>query len=346
MGSPTRRRRRKSRPFRGPSVPTALAFVVLLYGIAALFARTLPLTNLPGVVLAASAPYVPVAALGALVTAALCRKKLLSVAAAILLAVSVAVQVPWLYFGRAPDAGPHTTEVRVLSSNIRKGRADPEAFVALAVGRADVITVSELTAEAVTRFGEAGIRRTFPYSILVPRPGAGGMGLWSRYPLTAVPTSKYGSNFIAARVRIPGVTDEPLVASVHLMSPLAGGANTFAQWNHWITAARSEFADYAATAGPAAVIIAGDFNATPDMRQYRDLLGVGYRDAVNQTGGGFSPTYSPRPWIPPLITIDHVLTRNAAAQSIRTVDIPGSDHRALLATIAVPLDPTGSSAVT
>jgi endonuclease/exonuclease/phosphatase (EEP) superfamily protein YafD len=41
-------------------------------------------------------------------------------------------------------------------------------------------------------------------------------------------------------------------------------------------------------------------------------------------------------WYPPLITIDHILTRNAAASSIRTVEVPGSGHRALLATIAVP----------
>ncbi len=76
------------------------------------------------------------------------------------------------------------------------------------------------------------------------------------------------------------------------------------------------------------------------MKQFRDLLTTGYRDAVNQTGAGFMPTYSPHPWIPPVIAIDHVLTRNSAVQSIHSVDVPGSDHRALLATVAIPLDPT------
>jgi endonuclease/exonuclease/phosphatase (EEP) superfamily protein YafD len=37
-----------------------------------------------------------------------------------------------------------------------------------------------------------------------------------------------------------------------------------------------------------------------------------------------------------------VLTRQAAATSIRTVYVRGSDHRALLATVGVPLDPTAS----
>lgn len=320
------------------SIPVTLAVVALLYVVAALIARTVPLANLPALVLAASFAYVPLLALCAVVLTALCRKKLLSVIGIVLLAISVAVQVPWHDLGRTSEPGPQTTELRVLSSNIQKGEAHTAAFVDLAVGSADIITMSELTADAAARFREAGLRKTFPYSILVPRPGAGGMGLWSRYPLTALAPSKYGNNFIAARVRVPGVRDDPVVASVHLMSPLAGGANTFAQWNTRITAAKAEFADYAETAGPAAVIIAGDFNATPDMRQFRDLLDVGYRDAVNQTGAGFSPTYSPHPAIPPLITIDHVLTRNSTAQSIRTVDIPGTDHRALLATVAVPRD--------
>ena len=90
----------------------------------------------------------------------------------------------------------------------------------------------------------------------------------------------------------------------------------------------------------AAVIIGGDYNSTPDMRQFRDLLTNGYRDAVQQTGSGFAPTFkADSSWGPPLITIDHILTRNAVASSVRTVKVPGSDHRAVLATIKVP---TGS----
>lgn len=330
----------RRRPRRAPhiSIPVSLAVVTLVYVVAALTARTVPLANLPTLVLAASFPYVPLAALCAAILSALCRRKLLTAVSVILLTISVAIQVPWQELGRSSGTVVPSTELRVLSSNIRKGEAHTAAFVGLAVASADIITMSELTAEAAARFRDGGLRKTFPYSILVPRPGAGGMGLWSRYPLTALPPSKYGNNFIAARVQVPGIRDDPLVASVHLMSPLAGGADTFEQWLHRITVAKSEFADWARTAGPAAVIIAGDFNATPDMRQFRDLLDAGYRDAVGQTRSGFSPTYSPHPAIPPVITIDHVLTRNSVAESIRAIDIPGSDHRALLATVGVPLE--------
>jgi endonuclease/exonuclease/phosphatase (EEP) superfamily protein YafD len=143
----------------------------------------------------------------------------------------------------------------------------------------------------------------------------------------------------AARVQVPGVLTDPTVASVHVESPVASRRDTVAQWRIGIGAVKAAMTAFIVSAGPGAVIIAGDFNSTPDERQFRDLMTNGYRDAVEQTGSGFAPTFPSRAWHPPLLTIDHIITRNAAAQSIKTVFIPGSDHRALLATIKVPLDP-------
>jgi endonuclease/exonuclease/phosphatase (EEP) superfamily protein YafD len=319
----------------------ALALVALLFSVATLVARALPLSNVSALVVAVGSPYVPLVALSALAMFVLCSRILLSIVAVAVLAVTVAVQVPWYYFGRPADVGRHV-DIRVLSSNLRKGRADASSFVALAKANADVITVSELTPEEVRRFSQAGIEEAFPYSVVAPAPGAGGIGLYSRFPLAASPPVKHRINVAAARLRVPGVRFDPLVASVHVISPVAHDANSFGSWRSRITATKAELEDLAEAAGPAAVIVAGDFNGTPDMRQFRDLLTNGYRDAVEQTGAGFAPTFPSRTWHPPLITIDHVLTRQAAATSIRTVYIRGSDHRSLLATVGVPLDPTAS----
>jgi hypothetical protein len=78
------------------------------------------------------------------------------------------------------------------------------------------------------------------------------------------------------------------------------------------------------------------------MRQLRDLLTDGYQDAVEQTGSGFAPTFPADTRFPPVITIDHVLTRNAVVSSVMTIEMPGSDHRSLLATVEVPLAPPSS----
>jgi endonuclease/exonuclease/phosphatase (EEP) superfamily protein YafD len=150
---------------------------------------------------------------------------------------------------------------------------------------------------------------------------------------------------IANRLQIPGVRTDPVVAGVHIMNALTYYGRAFGQWREDITAVKRRMDDLAEAAGPAAVIVAGDFNSTPDMRQFRDLLTNGYRDAVEQTGAGFAPTFPSHIrniWVPPVITIDHVLTRHAAVSSIRTIGVHGSDHRALLATVDVPLGPAQS----
>jgi endonuclease/exonuclease/phosphatase (EEP) superfamily protein YafD len=129
---------------------------------------------------------------------------------------------------------------------------------------------------------------------------------------------------------------------MHVISPVASDRNAFVYWQRGIATTKTALIEFADQAGAGSVIVGGDFNSTPDMRQFRDLLTNGYHDAVKQTGAGFSPTFPSNKFFPPIITIDHVLARNAAASSIRSVTIPGSDHRALLATIQVPLDPAAS----
>lgn len=319
------------------------AVVALLFSLVSMWVRFHPLINLAGLVVAVGSPYGTFAAMTAFIVLAICRQKMLSILAIAVVAVMLAVQVRWYYIGTPLDVGAHT-DVRVLSSNLRKGQADVGVFVPLAKESADVITVSELTPELAQRFSQAGIDDQFPYSVLVPAPGAQGIGLWSRFPISKVmPPAHTDVTVVAARLRIPGVRFDPLVASVHITSPVASERNAFSYWRTGIVNTKGLLADFTETVGPAAVIVGGDFNSTPDMQQFRALTTNGYSDAVRQTGAGFAPTFPANSqWIPPLITIDHVLTRNSAASSITTVEVPGSDHRSLLATVQVPLDSTAS----
>jgi endonuclease/exonuclease/phosphatase (EEP) superfamily protein YafD len=88
----------------------------------------------------------------------------------------------------------------------------------------------------------------------------------------------------------------------------------------------------------AAVIVGGDFNATPDTTQFRSVLRAGFADAADQAGAGMTRTYPADSWLPPLIAIDHVLIKGGAvATAARTVSISGSDHRALLVAVALPI---------
>ncbi|WP_431235192.1 endonuclease/exonuclease/phosphatase family protein [Mycolicibacterium psychrotolerans] len=319
-------------------VVTALAIAVLAFAALTLVVRFRPISTLFGVAVAAAAPYAPFMALISLILSALSRRTSLTIFSVLMLTATTAIQIPRYSFTR--PAMTQFADVRALSSNLRKGQADPAAFTKLAEDSADVVAVSELTPEAVEHFSQAGIDAAFPYSVLLPAPGAGGIGLWSRYPLDAVsPATRRSFTVVAARVRVPGVQAPPLIASVHVFSPVSYQRDSVDGWEDSIADAKAMLNEFAGIAGDAAVIVAGDFNSTPDMQQFRALLANGYRDATDQTGAGFVPTFPADSWLPPALEIDHVLTRRGTATSLTAVTIKGSDHRALLATVHIPKTP-------
>jgi endonuclease/exonuclease/phosphatase (EEP) superfamily protein YafD len=90
-------------------------------------------------------------------------------------------------------------------------------------------------------------------------------------------------------------------------------------------------------AGSTPAIVAGDFNATLDHSLLRAGM-VGCGDAASQRGDGLLPTWGPTDrtrTIGP--QIDHVLaTDGIEASSFRVVDLPGSDHHAILTTLRLP----------
>ncbi|MEU4833453.1 endonuclease/exonuclease/phosphatase family protein [Streptosporangium sp. NPDC023615] len=89
-------------------------------------------------------------------------------------------------------------------------------------------------------------------------------------------------------------------------------------------------------------VLAGDFNATLDHRQVRDLLDSGYRDVADVTGHGLTATWPQRGRSPvPGVTIDHV--QADARMAVRAFGVHGlanTDHRPVFAELGLPR-PTG-----
>lgn len=84
-------------------------------------------------------------------------------------------------------------------------------------------------------------------------------------------------------------------------------------------------------------MLIGDFNATLDHSQLRELLDRGYRDAGDVAGKGLEPTWPNNGSLGPLITIDHVLAdRRLGIVKYGVGDLPGSDHRPVWAELALP----------
>ena len=249
---------------------------------------------------------------------------------------AVAVQLP-VYLG---SEASRTTdvEIRVISANIYEGMADPDHLVTLAQAQADVIAFQELTPRAVDRLSRAGLDATFPYRWLDARGASTGVGVWSRYPIQAPRRiGGYTFAFVTVQIRVAGVSTHPTVVVAHIPGPWPYPID---DWRRDLDRLPVTLSEIGEQAGAGCVTVAGDVNSSTDMRPFRALLHDGYRDAAQQSGAGFNPTFPANSRLPPLIAIDHVLTRNCTATSLRTLKVPGSDHRGLAVTIAIPRSST------
>jgi endonuclease/exonuclease/phosphatase (EEP) superfamily protein YafD len=317
---------------------TLLGLVALVVGAVALGIRWLPISGHPTLILAAAAPYLAVAAPAAVLLLGLGRRYVLT-----LLAFALTAGLLWVYVPRYQEPKPSdvaAVDVRVLTSNLGMGEADPATFVALAREHADIVAVQEMTREAADGLTAAGMDTVFPYRVILPAPQASGIGIWSRHPIVnSGRIDGYALPMLGTRIRIPGVRVDTTVLSVHFG---AGWPQPPAQWMDDIAQFPDTLRDVGRDAGAGAVIVAGDFNATSDMAPFRHLLDQGYGDAAALGGAGLARTFPGNQRWPAVIGIDHVLTKNASTASAATVPVPGADHRGLLATLRVPVDMTTS----
>ena len=225
-----------------------------------------------------------------------------------------------------------------MSANLYEGTAGPDPLVRSAREQADVVAFQELTQQQADRLSRAGLDATFPYRWLEARDGPGGAGIWSRFPIeTPSRIDGYTFAFLSAHIRVGGVSTDPTVVVAHVAGPWPQAIDNWRRDLSRFPVTLSEVGDQA---GAGSVIVAADVNSTTDMRPFRGLLRNGYRDAAEQSGAGIKPTFPADSRLPPFVAIDHILTRNCTATSLRTLEIPGSDHRGLVATVSIP----GSSA--
>jgi endonuclease/exonuclease/phosphatase (EEP) superfamily protein YafD len=317
---------------------TVIGVLALAVAAVGFVARYLPISNEVVLIVAAASPYLSVAALAAMIVFAVVKRWVLTIVAAVLCAVMLIVLLP-RFLGPEKSA-VHSVPVRVLTANLALGQADPTAVVALARDTADVLVVEEMTPGLAVAMSAAGLDGVMPHRSIDPRKNAEGIGIWSRYPIVdSQAVIGYQLAMRIARIQVPGVVIATTVLAVHLAAP----------WVQSLQYFRDDIARFPTTlqaaarnAGSGAVIVAGDLNATYDMRPFRRLLDEGYRDAAEQAGAGLTRSFPSRPWRGPVFGIDHVLVRNCTATGAQTVPVPGSDHRGLSTVIEIPVDPTAS----
>jgi endonuclease/exonuclease/phosphatase (EEP) superfamily protein YafD len=309
---------------------TATGLVAFAVAGLALASGFLPITNEVVLLTAAFSPYLMLCGPMSVVLLTLARRWILAIVAVGLTIATLAVQLPsYLGSDAARTAG---VGLRVISANLREGQADPDYLVRSAREQADVLAFQELTPQEVGRLSAAGLDATFPYRWLDPRAEASGVGVWSRLPMHAAKRiGGYTFALVSAQIHVAGISIDPTVVVAHMTGPWPIDG-----WRRDLDRLPVTLFEVAEQTSGGSVIVAGDLNSTTDMRPFRNLLRNGYRDAAEQSGAGIEPTF-PANWrLPSFIAIDHILTRSCTATSLRTIKIPGSDHRGLAATMMIP----------
>ena len=314
-----------------------------LLAVAGLGARYLSTTIAPLIDLAAVAPILMAGAVVAVIAFWFARLRVATGLAVALVLVVATTQAPLFLVDARPDALTAVPLV-VLQANLMVGHTDPAAVVALVRDNdVDVLTIEELTQNQLDGLVIAGLERFLPYEAALPAAGAAGTGVWTKHAMTGVSVLA-ASTFHSIVVRTTTSTGDPVtVVAAHPRPPIHGRADV---WDEELRTLDGQLeARIQETDDP--IVVGADLNATWDMVAFRSFLRGGFSDAAELAGAGITATYPTDKKVlgvspPPILAIDHVLVRGADVASVRTVDLPGSDHRGLLAKVLVP---TGAVAI-
>ncbi|MBZ5737240.1 endonuclease/exonuclease/phosphatase family protein [Nocardioides mangrovi] len=231
-----------------------------------------------------------------------------------------------LVTGANPPPAADAQPLVVMTANLYQGAADGIELVRrVSDADVDLLVLEELTPAVLADMDRAGLDDLLPYR--APADGDG-----------------YGDAATMAFSRTPIEDPQPLDLELGGWSFRTDGLTVLAV-HPWSPGTQGDWAADQATVAAAVDdlhpdLLAGDFNATVDHAPMRALADEGYRDVGELANDGWQPTWPVTGAFDllglPLAQIDHVLVGpRLAAISMRTVDVPGSDHRAVIATVAL-----------
>ena len=226
--------------------------------------------------------------------------------------------------GDHPAPAEGAQRITVMNANLYEGRADAQQLVdAVRDNHVDLLVVEEITPQLLEEMDGLGLAELLPERVGEPDYMVAGTMILANQPLSD--HVRLRTTFQGWEARFGTLT----VLGVHPVAPVDPDG-----WraDHAAILAQAE-ADHAD-------LILGDMNATPDHEPMRRLDDAGFRDASEAANEGWQPTWPANhvgvfPLLPPVVKIDHVLVGDQlAALGTRTVDIDGTDHLALIATVA------------
>ncbi len=265
------------------------------------------------------------------VAASLSRRPTIGFSAALAGCGYLAVLAPLVFAGSGPAPAAGGPQLTIVSANMlfRNDRIDDAADRLRALD-ADVLALSEVTPEIAARLAQHPLARDYPHRIDAPARAASGLMVWSRTPLGPVGDPPVFRRAIDTTV----VTDAGLVRILLLHPPPP--VFDLPQWEDELDAVATVVGQTTFS-----TVVLGDFNASFFHPPYRRMVGeADLHDALADEGLGLKPTWPTDGWLPPFATLDHILLdQSLATLDADVIEIPGSDHLAVVATITFADNP-------
>lgn len=252
--------------------------------------------------------------------------------------------VLWLWsYGTAflPSDPPSVPrDLRVVSFNTFVHTPDPSHVLGLVADEEpDVLVLQEVFPPREAELGRALAER-YPHRHVEQSPGVGGVGVYSRFPITEVRAiGDATGRSRSSAVVVLDVDGRPLqVVPVHLISPCPTCGTSFLERLELegdVRVAEMGAVIAALTPGVPA-IVAGDFNSTERSMPYRRLTGAGFSDPQRDAGDGPGFTWPAGGRTGPILRIDWLLVRDLRAVAAWVGRERSSDHRPVIVDLAFP----------
>lgn len=223
--------------------------------------------------------------------------------------------------------------VRILTCNLRRGRANADALMRLvATESIDIVCAQELSIRLADR-----IAAQLPYGQMAHSQISGGNGLASRYPVQIERLPMPKRDAWIARLSPEHWRDLP--RAVEVVNAHISGPHTWPYPPHPVRR-RSQLAALHSNFERKADIphaVFGDFNASPLWPAYQSMVSR-YIDGALSAGSRISRVGPTWPYVPSLgirgvLRIDHCFLHGLSAAKIKRVAMPGSDHFGLVVDI-------------
>lgn len=265
---------------------------------------------------------------------ALLRRRGLQLVLAVLLCAIGWFAVAPARRGQGVVASNGMPTMTLLQANVLDVNPSPDKVAALIADRdADVVAVEEVSPAIDIAFRKAGLYDQYPYRQVTVSRGPESGALFSKFPFERSESTGAPSRFGLPDVVLlrPGAAPVRLVL-VHPFPPLAAA-------NARIWSAELQRLAKQVDRDAMPTIAVGDFNATRWQPAFGAILGAGARDVHEALGRGLSVSWPMRMSpLRPFVRLDHALVWNGVVPvSVEDFDLPGSDHRGFVVTLALPV---------